>query len=167
MASIQESRLAVCDNYRVLSAEGLVGRVEETWFGALEEPVGVAVRLEDGRRGLLLAEDVAGVWPESRSVTVVPGSRLLRLEPPHVEPDADGSLSASWRASGGELELPQPARGIRDAVLPRRPVVRPLAARRPLWQTIGLVYLVLTLIVGALIGLDILVAYLVTGAPPY
>jgi|1185.fasta_scaffold187270_2 hypothetical protein len=163
MVSRVAPELAVCDGFRVF-AEGVeVGRVEEIWLGEWAEPSAVVVRLADGRRGLLLASDVAGVWATERFVTVADTGRLLQLEPPHLEPDADGSRrpAASWRTSGDVLA---------PAEQPRRAGEQPRPAgerERPLWRAVGGVYLTVATIVALLIGLDILLSYLVTGSPPY
>jgi hypothetical protein len=169
MASVQP-RLTTCDAFRVLGPSGLLGWVEEVWLGAVEEPAAVVVRLLDGRRGLLLADDVLNVAPDEESLTTNPEARLLQLDTPHMQFDADGGLTAAWHTSGDALELPAAPGRVRDLLVSFR---RPTAAEpshtavRPVWKTIGLMYLLLSVLAGAGIGFSYLIAYLVTGAPPY
>jgi hypothetical protein len=170
MTTTARHTLTATDDFRVLSAEGTIGRVEEIWLGSLEEPIAVAVRLVDGRRGLLLASEVAAVSPEDESVTIAPDGRLLQLAPPHLEDAADGAVvAASWRASNTALDLPHPAGRLHDVISwsPGIAPVRALERKRPLWKTLVMVFAALAFIVCTLIGLDILIAYLVTGNPPY
>jgi hypothetical protein len=168
MASVAQPALAVADGYRVLAAPGRVGVVEELWFGEREEPLALVVRLTDDRRGLLLAEDVAGVSPEDRSLTISPAARLLHLDPPHLETRDDGRLAASWRATDSALVLPEPharLRGLLPSAAPHP--VTAIARERPLWRTVLVMLCTLALIVGSLIALDFLFAYAITGGPPY
>jgi len=165
MASVALTNLAASDGYRVLAQAGTIGRVEEIWLGEHEEPLAVVVRLGDGRRGLLLGEDVAAVSTDDRSITVAPEGSLLHLDAPHLEHTADGTPAASWRATGIPLELPAPA------ALPLRgvPLTRSHEPRveRPLWITLAITLAGIFLIVCTLIGLDFLFAYLVGGGPPF
>jgi hypothetical protein len=167
MASVAHPALRTADGYRVLAACGRVGDVEELWFVEREEPLAAVVHLIDGRRGLLLVEDVAGVSSDDRSLTIADGARLLQLDPPHLA-GADGGLAASWRATDTALELPTPHARVRDFLPGSRP--HPAAALtrdRPLWRTVLVMLGALTVIVGTLIALDFLFAYAVTGGPPY
>ena len=74
----------------------------------------------------------------------------------------------SWRTTGELLELPDPPALVDRTLLGIRPwrLTPPLrpAAERPLWLTLVEVYAALTVIVGLLIGLDFLVAWLATGS---
>ncbi len=158
MASVTKHVLAGSDGYRVLSADEQLGWVEELWLGAADEPVAAVVRLADERRGLVVAEDVAAIAPTERSLTLAPDARLIRLDPPHVEQQTDGLSSATWRATGELLQLPVEA-ATTDEQTARR--------ERPVWMTIATLYFVLGGIVCLVIGLDILLAYLVAGSPPY
>jgi hypothetical protein len=165
------ANLARCDGYGVYADGGSVGSVEEIWLGAWDEPTAVVVRLLDGRRGLVLASDVAGVWPSSRFLTIAKAARVLELEPPHLDPGADGTETpvASWRTSGDILALRERPRLDRlrpEALRSSRAVVEE-KNERPLWQTIAGLYLSVTAIVLVLIAVDILLSYLVTGSPPY
>jgi hypothetical protein len=169
MTTTARHTLAATDDFRVLSTEGTIGRVEEIWLGTLEEPIAVAVRLIDGRRGLLLASEVAAVSPEDESVTIASDGRLLRLDPPHLADAGDGTVTASWRAGNATLELPHPAGRLHEVVSwsPGVAPIRALQRRRPLWKTLAMVFAALALIVCTLIGLDFLIAYLVAGKLPY
>jgi hypothetical protein len=166
MVSATRHLLAGCDGYRVLGADEVLGSVEELWLGAADEPVAAVVRLLDERRGLVGAEDVAAVVPAEESLTLASDARLIRLDPPYVEQPANGFSSATWRATGEVLQLPlqrYERSGLLDSSGPRQSAPR----ERPVWQTIVTLYLVLAAIVCSMIGLDILLAYLVTGSPPY
>jgi hypothetical protein len=107
---------------------------------------------------------------DRRSLLVSSDVSVLELEPPHV--DSDGRLSATWRSTGAEIELPEPPGPVHHAVLDRlhRPVVPslpPRPAERPLWQLLAILYSFLGIIALAIIGLDILISYISTGRPPY
>jgi hypothetical protein len=144
-----------CDGFAIVTPIGRTGWIEETWLGHRGEPSAFAVRLADGRRGLLLRSDVESVDPHKRTIVVRPGSRLLELEPPHLEsgPAGDGSATATWTTTGGSLAVPgltEPRPGP-----PAEPsIIRPVAV----------LYAAVTAIVIALIGLVVLVAYVVTGS---
>jgi len=168
VATVVRHELAGCEGFRLESPRGLLGWVEETWLGAADEPVALAIRTIDGREGLLLAEDVERVTRDHELLTMRAGARLLALELPRVDTASANGLSASWRTTGEPLELPEPPGVVDRALLAIRPwrlapPPRP-AADRPLWLTIVEMYTVLALIVGTLIGLDFLVAWLVTGS---
>lgn len=173
MAIARRLTSADCDAFGVVGPSGRLGWVEETWLGPSEDVSAFVVRLSDGRRGLLLADDVQTVLPDDELVVVSEDVSLLRLEPPHLDPDANGGPpAASWRASGEALPLPEPAHGVRGLVGARRrprvlTVPRPAAAERPVWQTIALLYGTVTLIVLVLIALDLLLSYVFAGGPPY
>jgi hypothetical protein len=85
VATVAQRALLDCTGFRVVGPDGPVGRVVEAWLGPDDEPAALAVRHEDGRRGLLLALDVESVDPENRSVRARAGSRILELT-------ADGPL---------------------------------------------------------------------------
>ena len=166
MASVTKHVLAGSDGYRVLSADDQLGWVEELWLGADDEPVAAVVRLADERRGLLVAEDVAAAAPAELSLSLASDARLIRLDPPHVE-QADGPSSATWRATGELLQLPAERPHAAPAPPGRPEAAQPAHRERPVWMMIATLYLVLGGIVGFVIGLDILLAYLVAGSPPY
>ena len=155
-----------CEGFRLESAEGLVGWIEEPWFGPGDEPAAFAVRTTDGREALLLAEDVMHVAPESELVRMRDGARLLELDVPRLEKTPHDGFSASWRTTGRVLEPPDPP-GIGARILlsarPWRlaPPHRP-EAERPFWVTLVVAYAVLTAVVVLLIGLDFLAAALAT-----
>lgn len=168
MASLAQPALAVADGYRVLAAQGRVGDVEEIWFGEREEPLALVVRLTDERRGLLLADDVAGVSPDDRSLTMASGARVLHLDPPHLETTDDGRLAASWRATDTALALPEAHPRLRGLIPSSAPhPVGAVTRERPLWRTVLVMLCTLAVIVGALIALDFFFAYVITGGPPY
>jgi hypothetical protein len=157
-----------CEGFRLESPQGIAGWVEETWLGASDEPVALVIRLIDGRDGLLLAEDVETVSREHERLTMSPGTRLLELELPHVETSSADGMSASWRTTGAPLELPERPDVVSRALLAIRPwrlapPPRPWS-ERPAWVTVLALYVAIALIVGLLIGLDFLVAKLVTGS---
>jgi hypothetical protein len=158
-----------CDGFSVVSAAGLAGWVEELWLDDADVPAAFAVRLIDGRRGLLLAAGIDRVEPERRTIAVGADSRLLELEPPHLDPG--GSLAASWRATGVALPLPEPPGLLqsRIASLHRPPVAAGSGPKRErhILELMAGMLAGLTLIACSLIGIDILVAYLATGSPPY
>lgn len=164
MASVARPALAAADAYRVDAAAGRVGAVEEIWFGPGEEATALVVVLADGRRGLLLADDVAGVFPEDRALTMAEGATLLRLDPPHLEAGGGDELpAASWRVTGEPLDLLRPGRRARahDARASAPP------RERPMWLTLVTMAAGLLAIVCVLIALDFLFSYLVGGGPPY
>ena len=168
MAIAVRHDLRGCEGFRLESPHGLAGWVEETWLGAADEPVALVIRLIDGRDGLLLAEDVATVSREHERLAMSPGARLLELELPHVETLSADGMSASWHTTGATLELPARPDVVSRALLAIRPwrLAPPPQAwsQRPAWVTVLLLYVTIALIVGVLIGLDFLVAKLVTGS---
>ena len=96
--------MAAVDGFRAESRNGLLGWVEETWLGDEDEADALALRLVDGRRGLVLAADVEAVVPEREYVSVRSGARILELGTPHVVRRAvDGGpprVAASWQTTG-------------------------------------------------------------------
>jgi len=142
-------RLRDCDGFSLDAASGVVGSVEETWLDDQGRPVALAVHTAAGRRGLLLAADVAFVNEDEREVTVLPGARLLELEPPRLDRNGGSGPAASWRTTGVEVSL---APG-------REPLAVPAAVLRPASRLLAGVALVL----GIQMGLAFLVAFLVTG----
>jgi hypothetical protein len=168
MAIAVRRDLRGCEGFRLESPQGIAGWVEETWLGASDEPVALVIRLIDGRDGLLLAEDVETVSRKHERLTMSPGTRLLELELPHVETSSADGMSASWRTTGAPLELPERPDVVSRALLAIRPwrlapPPRPWS-ERPAWVTVLALYVAIALIVGLLIGLDFLVAKLVTGS---
>jgi hypothetical protein len=126
------------------------------------------MRMIDGRDCLVLAEDVETVVRENELVTMRAGARLLELDLPRVDTASANGLSASWRTTGHVLEPPEPpgaAARFRLAFRPWRlaPPPRP-ESERPLWVNLVVLYTALTLIVGFVIGLCFLVAWLATGS---
>lgn len=117
------------------------------------------------RRGDIFGDDQA-VAAAERSLTLTSDARLIRLDPPHVEPQGNGLSSATWRATGELLQLPA-ERPDEPAPLARSGSAQPARHDRPVWMTIATLFLVLGGIVCSIIGLDFLLAYLVAGSPPY
>jgi hypothetical protein len=168
MAIAVRHELRGCEGFRLESPHGIAGWVEETWLGAGEEPVALVIRLIDGRDGLLLGEHVETISREHERLTMSPGARLLELGLPHVETLSAEGMSASWQTTGGTLELPERPDVVSRALLAVRPwrlssPPRPWS-QRPAWVTVLVLYVGIALIVGLLIGLDFLVAKLVTGS---
>lgn len=172
MAIVMPLHVRNCDGFRIESRMGLLGWVEETWLGPSDEPTALAVRTLDGRRGLLVVEDVEAVIPEGELVVVAPTGRLLELDVPRVElTPAEGALpwriSASWGTTGELIEPPAPPGLFQRALLTLRPwrLAPPprTEAERPIWQLVGLLYTVIALLVALVIGLSFLVAQLVAG----
>jgi hypothetical protein len=169
MATTAKHQLAGCEGFRVESVDGLLGWVEETWLDASSEPVALAVRSVDGRDGLLVAEDVETVVFEHEELTMRTGARLLALEPPRVDTASSNGLAASWRTTGAPLEpLPEPPGAVEHALLAIRPwrltpPPRP-DTERPLWVTLAGLYTALAVVVGTVIGLCFLIAWLATGS---
>jgi hypothetical protein len=168
MAALVRHELAGCEGFRLESPRGLVGWVEETWLGAADEPVALAIRLIDGRDGLLLAEDVETVIRVRELLEMPDEARLLELDLPRVQTTPNNGMSASWRTTGQPLELPDPPGPIDRALLAIRPwrLAPPPQPEtgRPLWMTLVVLYMSLALIAALLIGLDFLVSWLVTGS---
>jgi hypothetical protein len=166
MATQIENTLGICDGFEVLTSRGFVGWVEETWLDAHENPTAFALRISDGRRGLMIADSVEDCVRERRSLLVSSDVRVLELEPPHIH--AGGPLVATWRPTGEAIELPEPPGPVHHAVLDRlhRPVVptpAPSPGERPLWQILAILYSCLGVIALTLVGVDFLIAYFSTG----
>jgi hypothetical protein len=164
MATVVRHELLGCDGFRLESAKGLVGWVEETWLGPSDDPAAFAIRTTDGREALLLTEDVARVSAESELVQMHAGARLLELDVPRLESSPSNGPAASWRTTGNVLEPPDPPGVAARALLAIRPwrltpPHRP-EAERPVWVSVVALYAVLALIVLLLIALAFLAASL-------
>jgi hypothetical protein len=161
-----------CDGFRVESRRGLVGWVEEAWLGASNEPSALALRTLDGRRGLLLAEEVEFVARERELVHMAGDGRLLELDVPGFESaSVDGRhiVTASWHTTGLTLDPPQPPGPVQRALLSVRPwrlaaPPQPMS-ERPFWQIVVVLYACLAVIVGLVIGLSFLAARIFAGNP--
>jgi hypothetical protein len=168
MATVVRRELIGCEGFRLESPDGLLGWVEETWLGASEEPVALAIRTIDGRDGLLVVEDVESVAHERELVTMRAGARLLELDIPRVETASANGLAAYWRTTGELLEPPPEPPGAFDrallAIRPWRlaPPPQP-GAERPLWQMIAILYTALALIVGLVIVFAFVAAWIASG----
>ena len=147
--------LRLADGFRVESLQGRLGEVEEVWLGPDDEPQALAVHRRDGRRGLLLADAVASVEADERTVFVRPGHRLLELGAPRMA--ADGRLSASWTAVGEPLP-PLEDDHARLLHLPAAP------REQPLWVQIAVLYAGIGIIVGVVLLLAFTIAWAWTGS---
>jgi hypothetical protein len=170
MATVPRARLVGCDGFRVESAEGLLGWVEETWLGPEREPAALAVRTVDGRRALLLVDELERAVPESCFVVARPGARLLELDVPRVEVERVGRtpvVSASWTTTGETLEAPASPGVLARALLALRPwrlAPPPRSdAERPLLQLVAILYTAVTVLVVLVIALAFLVAWIAAG----
>ena len=156
--------LTGCEGFRVEAPRGLLGWVEEPWLGAGGEPAALAVRMIDGRDGLLLREDVESVVREHELVVMRGEARLLELDVPRLDPTSQNGLTASWRATGETLEPPEPPGALDRALLALRPwrLAPPPApgAERPLWLQLTVLYTGLTLVVGLITAFAFLAAHL-------
>ena len=157
-------QLTGCEGFRVEAPHGLLGWVEEPWLGADGEPAALAVRMIDGRDGLLLGDDVETVVPESELVVKDRGPRLLELDQPRLDPASQNGLVASWRTTGEILEPPDPPGAFDRALLAIRPwrLAPPpsIDAERPLWLQLTVLYTGLTLVVGLITAFAFLAAHL-------
>jgi hypothetical protein len=169
MTTVLRRELVGCEGFRLESPEGLIGWVEETWLDASGEPVALAIRTVDGRDGLLQAEDVDHLDPDSEQLDLRAGASLLELEAPRVDTASSNGLAASWRTTGAPLEPPPEPPGTVDrallAIRPWRlaPPPRP-GVERPMWLQIAVLYSALAVIVVLVIGLCFLIAQLATGS---
>ncbi len=171
VATVASSRLLGCDGFRVESPLGLLGWVEETWLGERGEPAALALRLVDGRRALLLAEDVEAVVDESGELVVAADARVFALDAPHVERLLTNGgrplVAASWTTTGDLLDPPQPPGVVRHALLALRPwrltPPRAQSSELSVGKAAAILLPALGLLVALEIGLAFLVAYLVTG----
>src|SRR5919204_715449 len=169
MATVLRNEFVGCEGFRVEGPQGLLGWVEEIWFGASGEPVALAIRTIDGRDGLLVAEDVDLVDPDSELLEMRGGARLLELDVPRVDTASSNGLAASWRTTGAPLEPPPEPPGAVDrallAIRPWRLAPPPQPGiGRPMWLQIAVLYTALAAIVLLVIGLCFLVAKLATGS---
>ncbi len=144
-----------CDGFCVEGADGAIGWVEETWLGAEDEAAALAVHLVDGRRGLLLLDDVECIVRERECVRARAGAPILELGAPHLVGDG----TASWETTGELVDAP--AASSDQAVRQLRPwKLRPAHSE---WRPIAIMFPALALIIAFEIGLMFTVAYLVTG----
>lgn len=163
MAIMSHDVLLRCDGFYVESADGPIGWVEETWLGPGDEPAALALRLVDGRRGLLPAEDVDAVVPERERVVMRAGARVLELGAPHLVRDG----AASWEITGEFVVPPEQPALPGQAVLELRPWrLRPARTRDgepPIARALALLLSAIALLIGLEIAAAFTIAYLVTG----
>jgi hypothetical protein len=168
VATGERTLLRGCDGFRAEAPHGLVGWVEETWLGPDGTAAAVALRLLDGRRALLLADDVEVVVPESGELFVRDGASMLGLDAPRLEQlGRDGVVAAHWETTGEVLEPPPPPGLVARALLAARPwrlaAPREHPDERSVGQALAIMLPMLALIIAAEIALAFLVADLVTG----
>jgi hypothetical protein len=159
-------RIPRCDGFSVVGPEGPIGVVEEAWLGERDQLAGLAVRLPNGLRGLLLADDVQAVLEDDGEVLVEPGRRLLELAVPRLERADGGHVAAHWETTG-ELIAPEPERRslrrrrVRESLGVQ--VGRPEEPTRPLWQIVLLLYGSIALLAIVVIGLAFMAELIATG----
>lgn len=158
MATVERHTLIDCDGFCVESADGPIGWVEENWLGPDDEPAALALRLLDGRRGLLLFDDIESVTVEREDVRIRDGARVLELGAPHLVRDG----TASWETTGAVVE-PSPAAGLLPQTLLELRPWRLRADRRGEFRPLAILLSAIALLIGLEIGLAFLIAYLVTG----
>jgi hypothetical protein len=162
-------QLSGTEGYTVETAEGPLGHVEEVWLGPHDEPLALAVRTTDGRRALLLGEQVRTVERDYRWVVTQPWPALLELDAPRLA-SASGEggrrIVARWQTTGAPLLAPVPRPlGPLSRLLAKPAVPAPSEpAERSLWQVVAILYGALALIVAIVIALAFLIPWLVTGA---
>jgi len=170
--AVMNRDLRQCDGFRVESPEGLIGWVEEVWLGVRNEPLALAVKRTDGRRGLLSADDVAAVVSEDQWVIVSSQPALLELDAPRLEALDSGSDSrvvASWATTGAALPPPTEPGTFRRAAFafrlrrPLRTVDAQVGAEPPILPAVAFLLGGIFLTVAAVITLAFVVSYLVTG----
>ena len=146
------------DGYAVESPQGELGRVEEVWLDDADRACAVAIRTADGRRALLLEEDVAAVQREQRWIVTPPQPHLRELEPPRLEsrPGSNEHVAASWRTTG--TLLPTAAEQAHRASPAQQ------RGEQPLWRAVALLYGCLALVVALVMALAFVLADLVGGA---
>jgi hypothetical protein len=169
MATLVEAKaqLRGTNGFAVETADRELGWVEEVCADERDEAHALAVQTSDGRRSLLLAEDVVVVDPEQHRIVVRPEPSLLELDTSDLMVgDQDGSasrLAASW-ATGAVINVPSHPRSQRMRLVRREPCAAPpQASERPLWQVVLALYASLALIAALAITLAFVVARLVTG----
>jgi hypothetical protein len=158
MATVAE--LQSCDGFSVEGADGLLSWVEETWLDDSDHPAALAVRTSSGRRGLLPADAIRAVDPDTQQV-IVANPQLQELDAPRLA-TFDSALAASWRTTGALIDPAAAAPATPPAALAAS---RSLTAHRerPFWQIAVFMLAGLATLVAFEIGLDFFVAYLVTG----
>jgi hypothetical protein len=142
------------------------------WLGPHDDPLALAVKRIDGRRGLLAAADVTAVVREQDWVVVPSSTPLLELNAPRLEtpdPGSDARLVASWATTGAALPPAPPPNAIRRRPFARAPLrVPPATEGEPsadpvVWRAVALLYVGILGVVTTVITLAFLAAYVVTG----
>jgi hypothetical protein len=143
------------DGFRVEAPGGRIGWVEEMWLDDEGETTAAVVRLSNGRRGLVVHDEIDEILPEEHAIAVGPGARVLELDPPHLGTGADGALEASWATTGNALALPE--------LLASPLIVRPASSESSLLGSMVVLYAGLFVIACLLTGVCFLIPYLVAG----
>jgi hypothetical protein len=163
MATMSHDVLLRCDGFCVDGEGGPIGWVEETWLGSSDEPAALALRLVDGRRGLLPAEDVDAVLPERERVVMRAGARVLELGAPHLVRDG----AASWEVTGELVVPPERPALPGQALLELRPWrLRPARTRdgeQSMAHALAIMFSGIAFLIVLEIAAAFTVAYLVTG----
>src|SRR5438094_8197567 len=105
------NQLTPTEGYVVETAEGPIGHVEEVWLGPTDQPLALALRTTDGRRALLLGEQVRTVERHHRWVVAHSRPALLELDAPRLtaaDKDGGARIVASWATTGTRLPAPAP-----------------------------------------------------------
>jgi hypothetical protein len=158
---VHATELHDTEGFDLESAEGAIGRIEEIWLGPGEEPQALAVRMTDGRRALLIEENVVAVDREHHWVVVGPHPELLELDAPRLK-STGGRPAASWATTGAVIHPEQPSTpGVLQAF--RRRV--PNMDERPLWQVVAALYAAVALIVVFVVALVLVVSWIAVGHP--
>lgn len=152
------------EDFAVESADGHIGRVEEVWLGPDDEPEALAIRTVDGRRALLLSEEVRTVEREYRWIVVRSGPTLLELGAPRLTPsDGDRRPAALWRTTGETITATAPSR-LEWLLRGAAPTKRLRRGERPLWRAVAILYGSIALAAVVLIALAFLIPLFVTGS---
>ena len=158
---IHAADLLDTEGFDVDSGDGAIGRVEEIWLGAGEEPRALAVRMTDGSRALLFDDEVVAVDREHESVVVGPHPELLELDAPRLELTG-GRPAASWATTGVVIHRePCSMPAVMQAF--RRQV--PNMDERPLWQVVTALYGAVALIVVFVVALVFVASWIAVGHP--
>jgi hypothetical protein len=155
------------EGFAVESPAGLIGWVEEVWLDERSRPCALALCMVDGRRALLLTEQVVAVDEERQWIVVEYQPPLLELDAPRLTTsEGGGQLRASWVTTGERLVAPT-----RSGRLPlgvrlwlRRPRLGLTnGGEWPLWKTVVVLYATIALLLLLMITLAFSTAWIVTG----
>jgi hypothetical protein len=165
LSPIPNAELYETEDFVVESADGPIGRVDEVWLGAHDEPEALAIRTIDGRRALLLSEEVRSVDREYRWVVVRPEPALLELDAPRLAASSDGNslhIAATWTTTGARITARAPSR-LEWLLRGAAPTKRLRRGQRPVWQAVAILYGGVALAALLLTALAFLIPLFVTG----